>query len=357
MIYTYSANALVYNSLTNKWSLKTGYDHTVDRVQLEVWDDDQYLDGDYGFGANEVGSDSNQTGTVRDMDGNLIATGRIYDEQFYEIAKPGGGVINIERIEINGQHVGYIVTEPLVEGTDYTQTATGDVKSALQSGGVDSRLAYSEVQAVPCFGPGVMIDTENGSLPVDWLATGDRLLTLDHGYQPILWIGRTRMRANDMAACTALRPVTVPADRFGPDGPIRDLVLSPEHRVLVASARIELATGNNQALAPCRFLFATSEQQADAGPFPDDFCYYHVLLARHEIIRAEGLWVESFFPGPMAMKALPPGSRRQIHRALGGADQTNAMPTARYVLNRRECVALGLDTPPDTKSVDLRRRA
>jgi len=32
MIYTYSANALVYNSLTNKWSLKTGYDHTVDRV-------------------------------------------------------------------------------------------------------------------------------------------------------------------------------------------------------------------------------------------------------------------------------------------------------------------------------------
>ena len=151
MSYAYSPDALVYDSGSNTWSLRPDYDFREHRVEIQITDDDAYLDGDRG--ADEVGVDSTQQGTVRDLDGNIIASGRIYDEQYYELTGPSGEIIDVERIEIAGQHVGWMVTAPLEPNTTYSQTSTGDVY--YQPGdddddpAIDTTLRYSQFQSVP----------------------------------------------------------------------------------------------------------------------------------------------------------------------------------------------------------------
>ena len=75
-------------------------------------------------------------------------------------------------------------------------------------------------------------------------------------------------------------PVRLTAGAFGPGRPCRDLLLSPNHAVYV--------TGD---LIPIKFLINdTTIVQVPV----DEITYYHVKLARHDILLAEALAVESY---------------------------------------------------------------
>ena len=77
-----------------------------------------------------------------------------------------------------------------------------------------------------------------------------------------------------------LWPVRVSAGAFGATVPVRDLYLSPDHAVF-----------ENGVLVPVRLLInGVSITQVNRP----EVTYYHVELARHEIILAEGLAVESY---------------------------------------------------------------
>ncbi|MGB5556446.1 MAG: Hint domain-containing protein [Paracoccaceae bacterium] len=198
----------------------------------------------------------------------------------------------------------------------------------------------------PGFGPGVHLQTDRGPVPVDWLAAGDRVLTLDHGYQPILWVGRSRVSTAELASNPALRPIVVPAGRFGRDGPDQDLLLSPDHRVLVASALVEHHVGTPEALAACKFLSDAGHSAPQSPAQPEGLSYYQVLFSDHELVLAEGLWVESFFTSDAALEALDATARQQAEAALGGSAGAQAMLAARYVLTDWECKAMRLATLP-----------
>jgi hypothetical protein len=43
--------------------------------------------------------------------------------------------------------------------------------------------------------------------------------------------------------------------------------------------------------------------------------YTHILLARHALVQAQGAWVESFWPGVFALRALTPAARWGLLRA------------------------------------------
>ncbi len=182
MPIAYSADALVYDSGSNSWSLRTDYDPELHRVNIAITDDDDYLHGDVG--ADEVGSDSNQTAVVTDMLGNPVASGQVYDEEFFAIYDGVNPHVFLEAVEIGGVLVGYIVSAPLTPGTAYSQTANEDVD------GPPTAPAYSSFTDVPCFGPDTRILTDVGEVPVKWLAPGDLVVTRDEGPQPIRWIGR-----------------------------------------------------------------------------------------------------------------------------------------------------------------------
>ena len=77
-----------------------------------------------------------------------------------------------------------------------------------------------------------------------------------------------------------MNPVRVHANAFGPGLPARDLVLSPDHAIHAEGV-----------LIPIRFLIngATITQE-----WPREITYYHLELAAHDIILAEGLPAETY---------------------------------------------------------------
>lgn len=327
MAYAYAPDALVYNAGSNSWSLKPGYDHTVDRVEINIWDDDGYLDGDRS--ANEVGEDSNQYGEVRDMGGNLTASGTIYDEYYYEVAKPGGGSIYLEQIEIGGVHVGWLVTEPLVEGQNYTEIGSGDVDDNIggddDEGGVDTTLLYSDIASVPCFGAGTMIATEEGALPIDWIRPGDMVLTRDNGYQPVLWVGRC-----DLAEETAdddLRLIEINTNAFGDALPERTLRVTANHRVLLHSHVLDLHFGSCEMFAAAKHL--VDGKRIVQPETPDRTVVYHLLLSDHEVILAEGLWVESLLASEAVLRGQPGATQLKFEKWKGDRHRLTARPCLR----------------------------
>ena len=99
---------------------------------------------------------------------------------------------------------------------------------------------------VICFTPGTLIDTPAGPRPVEALRPGDRVLTRDDGAQELLWVGSRRMSGARLYALPHLRPVRLGAVRlgavrlragaFGLLRPAADLLVSPQHRLLVRGA-------------------------------------------------------------------------------------------------------------------------
>lgn len=313
--FGYSPDAFFIDPKTGAFTMRKDYDPSQHRNQFDVRDDDVFFDGDRSN--DEVGEDSNQEAIVYDSTGQPIAKGQIYVEEIGWLRAPDGTVIALDRIEIGGVNMGYVPSQPLEPGVEYEFLGTTDVDDYADIKNRDDTRAtydYYEANSVKCFGPGTMIQTETGTIPVEWLATGDRVLTRDHGYQPVLWVGRSRFSAAAIRRNDGLRPVRLRAGALGPGLPAEDLVLSRQHRVLVTGASVELLFGAREALAPCHALVAPHASDIP----PAGISYYHILLQRHEIIMSGGLWTESLLAADASDAALAPAAQKALARALQG---------------------------------------
>jgi hypothetical protein len=145
-----------------------------------------------------------------------------------------------------------------------------------------------------CFTEGTRIAVPGGEVPVETLTPGDLVETLDHGPQPLRWIGRAKVRG-----VGALAPV-----RFatGALGNVRPLYLSPQHRVLQRGWRADLHFGSPEVLAAA--LHLVNGHDATRAPCRD-VVYFHLLFDRHEILCAEGAAVESLLPSAEAIERDP----------------------------------------------------
>lgn len=317
--YAYAAPALDYNPTTGAFVLKASYDPQIDRILVTITDDDATFDGDRY--ADEVGSDPNQTAVVTRPDGTVIASGRIYDEANARLADPAGGDIYIDRIEIGGVRLGYFASEPLVPGVSY-----GVISSTNVTAQAGNRLTYDQIQSVPCFAPGTMIATARGEKPVERLSADDRVLTLDHGYQPVLWVGRFHAGT----ASVAPDEVVFPVGSLGDGLPRRPLRVTACHRLLLCGAHLDLHFGESEALAAAGHLAVGGRITRRAAAA--DQRYHHILLPDHEVILADGVWAESLFAGGAVAGALPPHVRHQLRRLSPDSHRQ----TARICLRRWE---------------------
>jgi len=190
---------------------------------------------------------------------------------------------------------------------------------------------HSEPVAPACFCPGTLIATPAGARRVEALRIGQPVLTADRGAQPLRWIGVQRLRFD--RPDDPHMPVEVKAGALGPDLPQRDLVLSPQHRILIAD-------GPDEVLAPAKaFRVLPRVRQRRASRRAE---YHCLLLDRHEVIFADGAAVESFLPGPMGLRGFGALDRLRIAAALPAARSAapGRGPTARPVLGRRRAEAL-----------------
>ena len=158
-----------------------------------------------------------------------------------------------------------------------------------------------------CFVGGTRILTSNGEVEVEELQTGDRVLTRESGEQVICW---TASRELSGTTAKAFAPIRISADAFGNGLPARDLLVSPQHRILITDWRAELLFGVPEVLVAAKHL--VNDHTVCVETDLDAFSYHHILFEKHETVFSEGLPTESFHPGDMAMSALGEAARLEL---------------------------------------------
>lgn len=193
---------------------------------------------------------------------------------------------------------------------------------------------------VPCFTVGTLIETDEGRVPVEELMPGDRVLTRDHGFRTLQWVGTRHVGRAELMARPEFGPVRIARGALGGGLPDRDMMVSPQHRMLLWGARAELLFGRSEVLVVARHLVGLP----GIVHLPDTpVTYVHVLCEKHELLRADGCWSESFQPGDLSLGALGAAQRDEIlalFPELAGEQADSAFPAARMTLKAHEARAL-----------------
>lgn len=216
---------------------------------------------------------------------------------------------------------------------------TGFIR-AKDGGEKDFTDPFQPIQFM-CFGDGTLIATPKGEVPIEMLQVGDLVLTRDSGPMPIRWIGRRHMDGLALARAQYLRPIAVRAGALGDGLPVQDLILSPNHRVLLTDWRAEYLFGEAEVLVAIKALVNDHSILWQSGAC--GVTYNHILLDSHEVLLSNGLPAESLMPGPMAMQSLDSQSIREIHEIfpeLCGLDTDPGDP-ARAILKTYEGAIMG----------------
>ncbi|MEL7211066.1 MAG: Hint domain-containing protein [Pseudomonadota bacterium] len=150
---------------------------------------------------------------------------------------------------------------------------------------------------VPCFTPGSMVATPDGSIAVEDLQVGDLVETRDHGPQKVRWIGKRVMSAYELQAAPHLRPVLICKDSIAPSVPDRDMRVSPQHRMLIENSATQLWLGEDEVLVRAKHM--THKPGVDQIKAEEGVTYIHVMFDQHEILLVDNAWTESFQPGEM----------------------------------------------------------
>lgn len=207
-----------------------------------------------------------------------------------------GGTLTITHVNGVAVSAGSLVTlntgQTVQLNANGTLTLTGDGDADefnftyTASNGGNSDTGFVNVSSIPCFVAGSQIRTPYGEVPVEELQPGDLVETHDDGPQPIRWIGARMVRAEGDFA-----PIHIRGGTFGTH---RDLLVSPQHGVLVRDSLAELLFGEGEVLVAAKDLLNDRSVTRRPG---GEVTYVHLMFDRHQVIFSEGLETESFLPG------------------------------------------------------------
>ena len=189
--------------------------------------------------------------------GVTVTSGQIGSGTFGAVALSNGDILSLQGIT--------------------NASGTWFVNTAPDSNGTGTELFLSTV----CYVRGTMIACPDGERAVETLSIGDQVLTSDGRVMPVRWIGRNTVSTR-FADPLRVLPIRIRAGALADHLPVRDLLVSPEHAVLVDDILI-------QAGALVNGLSIVRESNV-----AETFVYYHIELADHALVLAEGTPAESF---------------------------------------------------------------
>ena len=189
-----------------------------------------------------------------------------------------------------------------------------------------------------CFVAGTLIVTRDGPVPVEEVAKGTQILTMDNGFQ----------------ACTGMTfdsqfkpgpknaPICISQGALGDGLPARQVRLSPQHRILISSPVAKRMFGTSEVFVRAKDLLCL-EGVTQTLPFLP-VQYHHIQCKKHEIICAGGVWAESLLIAPETQRVLK--NRQHFDLDQGGmvpARQIVQGHRARKLLERhsRNCAPRG----------------
>ncbi|MEM9059163.1 MAG: Hint domain-containing protein [Pseudomonadota bacterium] len=230
-------------------------------------------------------------------------------------------------------------------GSNQVLTFPGGEVIEVPDGTIDTSTTQSQFASLvsmgvpPCFAPGTRILTGRGEVAVEDLRIGDMVQTARHGPQPVRWIGVRTETFTERDARN--KPILISAGALGGGFPTRDLVVSPQHRMLITGKLPETMFGTREVLATAKNLTALPGVRRMLGK--SEIRYFALLFDRHEIIFAEGSATESFRPGPVALRDMAQTRRDEIYQVYPDlkVDPVGGLgPAAARLLNGRESRAL-----------------
>lgn len=174
----------------------------------------------------------------------------------------------------------------------------------------DTEQAVPTQQSVICFTNGTRIATPLGQQPVEMLREGDLVLTKDNGPQPIQWIGSRRMTGARFFAMPALRPIRFRTGALGIDRPDQELLVSPQHKMLVTGAVAHDLFNAHEVLVAAEELVNGTTISVDLGV--REVSYIHLMFDRHQVIWANGVETESFHPASAPLSSLADADRARL---------------------------------------------
>lgn len=135
---------------------------------------------------------------------------------------------------------------------------------------------------------GTPVETPDGLRPVERLRLGDMVMT-SQGAMPLRWMTR-----REVPALGAFRPIHLRAPYHGLS---HDILVAPDHRLVVTGAEAEYLFGEDGVLVEAHHLVdGRTVRRAHGG---GTLWYYHLLFDEHVCLSYAGMQGESLFVGAM----------------------------------------------------------
>ncbi len=110
-----------------------------------------------------------------------------------------------------------------------------EVISAREGPGSLGQAPIDISSFITCFCEETRIEVENGYKLISDIKIGDKILTQQHGFQEVNWIGSRRISQEELQGNKKLLPIKISANSLGPNIPDKDLLVSRQHRVIIDS--------------------------------------------------------------------------------------------------------------------------
>ena len=217
------------------------------------------------------------------------------------------------------------------------------VNTSLRIAQAPETRATAPAKKTVCFTAGTRIDTPDGPRAVEDIYPGDRVVTRDDGPQEVLWVAMRQVTGARMFALPGLRPVRLRAGTVGNDA---DLVVSPGHQVMLRSPAAQALWSTPEVLVRASDLI--DDRRVTIDHAATEVTYFHLLTARHQVLRANGAWCESFHPGDADLADVNPAEREELLEIVPGVDVSGDAygPHARRCLSAADLAILRHEGAP-----------
>jgi Hint domain len=220
--------------------------------------------------------------TVTDPNGGKVSLGQSIEGSVNGVSAPSTSSLVFvaqANVQDHGVKLPGIVIEDTSDGKYYFLT---DTKYTGNLAGNNGHINVTKANdTFTCFLAGTIISTPDGGVPVETLRRGDLVLANDGRSLPVDWLG---VQTVSMMFADKLRalPIRIKTSALAENVPSRDLLVSPDHALLIEGALI-------QAGALVNGTSIVRETNV-----PTVFTYYHVEVEDHSLILAENTPAETF---------------------------------------------------------------
>ena len=224
----------------------------------------------------------------------------------YTLMSPDGDKVELLLLPVSGRLYA-LPLSPLSARADYTLVK---VETAPE----ETRL--SDLMCVS-FARGTLITLATGAQrPIEDLRPGDKVLTRDHGPQPLRLLGRASLRAHG-----AFAPVVILAGTLGNAG---DLIVSQHHRMFLYQRKRIPGLPTSELLVQAKHLVDDENVFIREGGAVE---YFSLVFDRHEIVYAEGIPAESLMVNDATVSRLPPEIAAEVQASFPGLAQVQHFGT------------------------------